>query len=185
MSKIWFTSDTHFGSDRTLDMSKRPFKTVEEMDNTIISNWNEVVKQEDTVYHLGDFGDFNKAIQLNGNIILITGNYDVKISSQDMLNNGINKVIDEDKYSVWFDNENTDYEFNKYNITMVHEPSKLDMVSAKNCFNLFGHIHKSQMVKKFGLNVGTDCHNFCPIDLDTVLFYKNAIDKFYDEEVFN
>lgn len=29
--RIWFTSDTHFGSERTLRLSKRPFNSVEEM----------------------------------------------------------------------------------------------------------------------------------------------------------
>jgi len=187
MSKLWFTSDTHFGSERTLTMSKRPFKTVKEMDGTIISNWNEVVREGDTVYHLGDFGDFNKVIDLNGNIILILGNYDrnKEVSRIDMINSGIFEIIDKNKHTVWINNKNTEYEFDKYNISMVHEPSKLDRVYARNCFSLFGHIHKLQMVKKFGLNVGVDCHNFYPIDLDTVLFYKNAIDKFYDNEVFD
>ena len=36
MSKIWFTSDTHFSSERTLELSKRPFKSVEEMDKILI-----------------------------------------------------------------------------------------------------------------------------------------------------
>ena len=40
------------------------------------------------------------------------------------------------------------------------------------------------MVKKRGLNVGVDCHNFTPIDLDTVLFYHNAIQRYYDKDVF-
>ena len=57
MSKIWFTSDTHFSSERTLELSKRPFKSVEEMDKILIENWNSVVGQNDTVYHIGDFGN--------------------------------------------------------------------------------------------------------------------------------
>jgi hypothetical protein len=40
------------------------------------------------------------------------------------------------------------------------------------------------MVRKNGLNVGVDCHNFTPIDISTVLFYKEAIEKYYDYEVF-
>ena len=32
MNKIWFTSYTHFGSERTLQLSKRSFKSVKEMD---------------------------------------------------------------------------------------------------------------------------------------------------------
>ena len=51
---FYFTSDTHFGSPRTLELSKRPFNSVREMDRTIISNWNNTVGEEDIVYHLGD-----------------------------------------------------------------------------------------------------------------------------------
>lgn len=56
----FFTSDTHFGSERTLKFSRRPFKTTQEMDETFINNWNDLIKPEDIVYHLGDFGDFSK-----------------------------------------------------------------------------------------------------------------------------
>ena len=51
-------------------------------------------------------------------------------------------------------------------------------------FNLFGHIHKLCMIKSYGLNVSVDCHNFTPIDLDTVWFYHNAVLNHYDDEVF-
>jgi len=184
MSKVWFTSDTHFGSERTLKLSKRPFKTVKEMDETIINNWNSIVSKEDTIYHLGDFGDFNKAKELNGNIILISGNYDDKVSDKEILDSGIKKVIREFRYETWINNNNSQFKYDKYYIQMSHYPSHLDEIFSLNTFNLFGHIHKLQMVKEFGLNVGIDCHNFYPIDLDTVLFYRNAIDKFYDDEVF-
>jgi hypothetical protein len=40
------------------------------------------------------------------------------------------------------------------------------------------------MIKPYGLNVGTDCHNFKPINEETILFYKNAIEKHYDDNVF-
>ena len=42
----------------------------------------------------------------------------------------------------------------------------------------------SRMVKRNALNVGVDCHNFAPISLDEILFYRNAILKHYDNEVF-
>ena len=51
-------------------------------------------------------------------------------------------------------------------------------------FNLFGHIHGKQLVKKFGLDVGVDGHHFMPIDESVVEFYYNAITKYYDNNVF-
>lgn len=53
--KIWFTSDTHFGHNNIMKFCQRPWKTVEEMDNALIQNWNSVVGENDIVFHLGDF----------------------------------------------------------------------------------------------------------------------------------
>ena len=69
---------------------------------------------------------------------------------------------------------------------LAHVPSEIEKVSKNKDFEfgLFGHIHKLQMVRRYGLNVGIDCHNFMPVSLDQVLFYKNAIQNHYDNEVF-
>lgn len=176
MSNTWFTADTHFGHQRTLELSKRPFKTVEEMNITMIKNWNSVVANGDTVYHLGDFGDYKVKEKLNGNVYLVMGNYERSdidkglITLDDLFNlfEGVYKQIDVAK-------------INNQIYQMVHEPSH---GTDKN-FKLFGHIHKLQMVKRNALNVGVDCHNFTPINIETVEFYRNAIENHYDDEVFN
>lgn len=51
---IFYTADLHFLYEPLL--SSRPFATVEEMDETLIRNWNETVSPEDTVYLVGDIG---------------------------------------------------------------------------------------------------------------------------------
>lgn len=51
---LFFTSDTHFGDHRTLNIGKRPFGSVAEMDEALIAKWNAVVGPEDEVWHLGD-----------------------------------------------------------------------------------------------------------------------------------
>jgi calcineurin-like phosphoesterase family protein len=71
MSKTFFTADTHFGSERTLTLSRRPFDNVEEMNRNLIEQYNKLVSDDDTVYHLGDFGDYSFAKQLSGKIVLI------------------------------------------------------------------------------------------------------------------
>ena len=180
-SKIWFTSDTHFGAERTLNMSKRPFKTVEEMDETIISNWNSVVGESDIVYHLGDFGDYKVAEKLNGKIVLVCGNYEM-CETKKVIDNAL--LFD----SIFAGSTSIDINYCRedFHINMSHEPSLIKKYDiSNNQINLFGHIHKLCMVKRFGINVGMDCHNFYPIDMRTVLFYHNEILHYYDYEVFN
>ena len=76
---IYFTSDTHFCHNRPFLYEPRGFKSIEEHDETIVTNWNSIVKPEDEVYHLGDVMliDNEKGIKylksLNGKIHLILG----------------------------------------------------------------------------------------------------------------
>ena len=51
---IYYTADLHF--HYALLLPSRPFATVEEMDETLVKNWNDTVGPEDTVYLVGDIG---------------------------------------------------------------------------------------------------------------------------------
>ncbi len=77
---IWFTSDHHFGHKNIIRYCKRPYNSIEEMNDSLISNWNERVKKNDTVYYLGDFTLGKNASdyisKLNGTIKFIAGGHD-------------------------------------------------------------------------------------------------------------
>lgn len=81
--KIFFTSDLHFGHYNILKYCKRPWNTVEEMDEALINNWNETVPKDGIVFNLGDFAfaansKWKKILeQLNGEHHLILGNHDI------------------------------------------------------------------------------------------------------------
>lgn len=51
---IFFTSDLHLGHENCIRLCNRPFSSIEEMDETLIENWNHKVTGKDTVYILGD-----------------------------------------------------------------------------------------------------------------------------------
>lgn len=88
--KVFIISDTHFNHTNIIKYCNRPFASVAEMNQTLIDNWNRVVRPQDTVIHCGDFaftrankkaaGDAIRALtkSLNGRKILILGNHDDK-----------------------------------------------------------------------------------------------------------
>ena len=51
---IYFTADTHFDHANIIRFCNRPFATVEEMNETLITNWNRKVHANDTVFIIGD-----------------------------------------------------------------------------------------------------------------------------------
>lgn len=189
--KNYLTSDTHFNQQRTLDLSKRPFINVNEMNWSLIEKWNNTVSPFDTVFHLGDFGDWSYAKYLNGNIVLILGNYEKK----EMNDKGLDYidyhdwVIDSFKFKEVFFNYTTlnidsdDLDVHE-EVKLIHEPSKF-FERERYKYACFGHTHGRQMIKPWGLDVGVDCHNFTPISESDVSFYINALKRgFYDKEVF-
>lgn len=101
MAEIFVISDTHFSHAaiifkfrvgctcrpwdgvHAVDCASKPmreFASVEEMDETIIDNWNACVRPQDKVYHLGDVAMDKKAVKLvgrcHGHKRLVRGNHD-------------------------------------------------------------------------------------------------------------
>lgn len=81
----YYIADQHFYHRSLLtSMDKRPFSTVEEMNQYMIDQWNSRVKPDDEVIILGDFSMGNGLLtsqillQLSGVKCLIVGNHDGK-----------------------------------------------------------------------------------------------------------
>lgn len=79
----YYIGDWHFGHKNIIRYDKRPFSTVESMNEELIKRWNSVVSPKDTVYVLGDMF-FNATTSerrnilnnLKGRKVLIKGNHD-------------------------------------------------------------------------------------------------------------
>ena len=81
---LFFTSDTHFFHKNIIRFCQRPFNDMDDMQEKLISNWNNTVPKDGIVFFLGDFAFGNstewiKIInQLNGYIYFILGNHDLQ-----------------------------------------------------------------------------------------------------------
>ena len=88
MPAVFLVSDTHFGHAgvcrfmRNDGVTKlRPWDDPNEMDEEMVKRWNETVRPNDKVYHLGDVVMNRKSLsimsRLNGDKDLIRGNHDI------------------------------------------------------------------------------------------------------------
>ena len=84
--RIFVSSDEHFCHPRILFYARRPFNSIQEMEQVIVKNWNSIVSPEDVVIVCGDFAfvGVKKSKQildsLNGTKILVLGNHDDNIA---------------------------------------------------------------------------------------------------------
>ena len=136
---IFYISDLHFGHQNAIRFDKRPFASVEEMDQTIIQNWNNTVKPEDTVYILGDMvwakakGWPGYLRQLNGHKILIKGNHDP---------NGFDKETMALLDGVYDYLEITD---EGRHVVLSHYPIPMHKSAYNpNVYMLYGHVHTTR-----------------------------------------
>ena len=87
MPAVFLTSDTHFGHKNICKFTNydgspvRPWDDANEMDEEMVKRWNETVRPNDKVYHLGDVVINRKSLaildRLNGDKVLIKGNHDI------------------------------------------------------------------------------------------------------------
>ena len=166
---IWLTSDTHFGHNKDFLYKPRGFKTIEEHDKEIITNWNSVIDPEDIVFHLGDMmlGDQEHGIeclkQLNGKIFLIRGNHDTETKIQ--------KYI-EQLSNFTYVGEALTIKCGKQHYFLSHYPCICanydDKPLTQHLINLYGHTHQQAEFYQdnpFMFHVGIDSNYNYPINL--------------------
>lgn len=96
----WMVSDLHFYHNNIIHFQSRPYKSVEEMNDAIVKQWNSQAAKGDIVYVIGDFsfGNYKQTKEiiskLNGQIVLIRGNHDDRFTTRTFLNIGMHDVYD-------------------------------------------------------------------------------------------
>lgn len=161
--EIFFKSDEHFYHRKVIEYCKRPFSSVEEMNEEIIKRHNEIVKKNDLCYYLGDFGFTSKTNiiklcnRLNGRKIYIYGNHDDKRSIK-------NSLCFENIYSYF------DFKYDDNFIVLCHYPIEEWNKKVHGSIHLHGHCHGNlshKILKRF--DVGVDTNNYYPYSWETIL----------------
>lgn len=162
---LYITSDTHFfheninGPDGFVSTRKH-FQSTEEMNETIVTNWNNKVTQHDTVIHAGDIALGPKPVEvfdllkrLHGNLIIIPGNHD---SMRRLI-----KYLTKNNYNY---NSTPKFEIKEVGMRIKHN-KKLYYVThfplmlgewRANLRNFCGHIHDVGCRESNQLNIGID-----------------------------
>ncbi len=161
----WFTADPHFGHDRIIDLCKRPFTDVKDMDRAIIDNINKSVKTDDYLYLIGDFcwGQKEDILRYRNlircaNIVFIWGNHDKVLSR----NVSLYKQLFISTHDL------LDITVNTQAIAMCHYPILEWNKFFYDAWNLFGHVHGNldPVPGSLSCDVGVDCHNYKPVSFE-------------------
>ena len=167
MAQIFLIGDTHFGDDIIVRLENRPFKDAKEQTDSIVENWNRVVKENDIVYVLGDFihvgcdvYHMEQARKLNGIKYLIRGNHDTESDEFYINECGFRKVYDHPVIvdDFWI---------------FSHEPMYINKYFPYA--DIFGHVHGNPAYATFSSRHYCICverTEYTPITFETV---KSAV----------
>lgn len=167
--KRWVSSDHHFLHNRIIEICKRPFENVDQMNHQMIENWNSMVGEDDLVYYLGDFAieknNMNMAQEklstflklLKGRKILVAGNHDERYLNL---------------YRDYFSLVTNYHELTVSDklVVMCHYPFEEWRNSRRGSIHLHGHLHGGECMKiENRYDIGVDTNSFKPYDLDYFL----------------
>lgn len=201
--KLFFTSDTHYAHKnicrgvtewKDAEDITRDFKTLEEMNQTIVDNINNIVKEDDILIHCGDwsFGgidkiwEFRKQIKCK-NIHLILGNHDEhilknKLNTQSLFSSvqhylDLKVDVQTSLVEKWNIPE-------KYNFICMHYPIISWENMNKGVYHLFGHVHlpsNKRIMEGKAMDIGMDGNNLKPLEYIEIvnLLKNNPIKKSY------
>lgn len=158
--RIFVTSDLHLGHYNIIKYCKRPFNSLDEMNNTLVNNWNSTISKNDKVYFLGDlaFGRNSSTDywlrKLNGDIVFFKGNHD----------NSVN-INFRDSARLTFGN---------IPFFLTHDPA--DIPADWKGWVIHGHHHNNHPDDypfinycKKTINVSVELTNYKPVNMNTIL----------------
>ena len=169
----FYISDLHFGHVNILELCKRPFDNISEMNEALVANWNSAVGARDTVYIVGDLfyrseTDPEEILRrLKGKKYLIPGNHDKDWTGR----------VDLGKY---FEDVKEILTVNcgKGTATLCHYP----MLRFEGKYHLYGHGHAREEFPykdvlysmENAFNAGADVNGYKPVTFDALMRNNSA-----------
>jgi calcineurin-like phosphoesterase family protein len=178
---IHFTADLHINHKNVIQYQNRPFTSVQDMNDTIITYWNLKVDPDDIVYILGDFAfsDSRDILpRLNGKKILLQGDHD-----KDAVNQARGSFLDIAPLINLSAKEGLPHVrdlLRQYDlsITLCHWCMRTWRKSHFNSWHLYGHSHGRLEPIGKSWDVGVDNNNFSPLSLlDVIEIMKTRPDN--------
>jgi calcineurin-like phosphoesterase family protein len=168
MPAVFLVSDTHFGHAGVCRFTRadgctplRPWDDPAEMDEAMITAWNDRVRPNDKVYHLGDVVINRRAMstlaRLNGDKVLIRGNHD---------------IFRDDEYRKYFRELRAYHVMN--GMILSHIPIHEESLGRFGV-NIHGHLHSNRVMKAGVVDVRYHCvcveqtPDFAPILFEDVV----------------
>ena len=148
----FFTADEHYGHHNIIKYCNRPFESTRDMNEILISNHNDIVRANDSVFHLGDFTLGSKSTayryldRLNGNHHCIRGSHDY------WMDKGFKEI--------------GELKIDGQTIILCHYAMRTWAKSHYNSWQLYGHSHGKLPPIGKQWDVGVDNNNFYPISFD-------------------
>lgn len=156
MKEVWHIGDLHLGDMNIIRYESRPFKTVEEMDDVITTNWNNAVGDDDIVFIHGDVSSYDKEktksiiSNLKGYKILIMGNHDKEKGDRNyFLEIGFDEVI---MFPI---------AYNEF-FWLSHEPMYVN--DNMPYVNIHGHTHNNSFDNIRYVNVSVEKIGYTPLN---------------------
>lgn len=164
---VYFTADLHLGHAGIISRKNRPFSSVEEMNRTLVTNYNAVVRNSDTVYLLGDLCHKMPPTEadailrrLNGKKYLIRGNHDKEYDPS--IFEEVRDLMTLSLSGVYF--------------VLMHYPMLSWQKMHSGSIHLHGHMHASKEYNENNFlegirryDVGVDANDYFPVSLPTIL----------------
>ena len=180
---IYFIADTHFGHENIIRLCNRPFGNVTEMNSYMFQAWNARVKDDDTVYIIGDMAfrtHVDEAVKfisgLKGHKCLIKGNHD----GRTLKNEAFRKLFDEvaDIKSLALGNTR---------VIMCHYPICEWEGYFRGSYLVYGHIHNTTTTPAYkfmhgmdkALNAGADIIHYTPATFEELIRYNQEFKEMY------